>query len=501
MSKEDNNWKKTLRKGKQKIPPRICIYGSHGIGKSTLASEFPSPIFISTEDGLDSLDVVSFPKATTIIDVVDSIKTLIKEEHEFKTVVVDTVDWLIEPLIQKSVEDSHDAKELAYGKGQMMVAEEFREILQGLDHLRHKKNMNVVLVAHASVTKFEDPRTEPYDRYQPKLPNRCNALLQEWTDVLAFCEDKIVKILANKDALYNADGNANLTASNAVLGQAIIPPTFGEFGIGLNPESFASYTYRCYFADKPRGKVLRLSMDGVTEISSYGMDDYFKDKLANSDSIIGYYDDSKDLYNVTFKSNAIRDFDDTVSFMEQVQGWPSRKSFQPEDGVSLNNIFYTFKNGDMWSHNNSKRNRFYDTSAGENDATKYYDSTIKFIFNDGPDTVKGFNTLNYEGTQTKVIQNLTDSEYFNNVAKNGWYAKSIVTDLQDGSVYQFKGKENKWFGNIQGTETTWNNSSQSGNLDTKEFSVQGIGKLSAAPTGDTAPTKVTITITENADGS
>ena len=76
MSKEDNNWKKTLRKGKQKIPPRICIYGSHGIGKSTLASEFPSPIFISTEDGLDSLDVVSFPKATTIIDVVDSIKTL-----------------------------------------------------------------------------------------------------------------------------------------------------------------------------------------------------------------------------------------------------------------------------------------------------------------------------------------------------------------------------------------------------------------------------------------
>ncbi len=320
-------------------------------------------------------------------------------------------------------------------------------------------------------------------------------------DLITLCEDKSLKILANKDALYNADGNANLTASNAVLGQAIIPPTFGEFGIGLNPESFASYTYRCYFADKPRGKVLRLSMDGVTEISSYGMDDYFKDKLANSDSIIGYYDDSKDLYNVTFKSNAIRDFDDTVSFMEQVQGWPSRKSFQPEEGVSLNNIFYTFKNGDMWSHNNSKRNRFYDTSAGENDATKYYDSTIKFIFNDGPDTVKGFNTLNYEGTQTKVIQNLTDSEYFNNVAKNGWYAKSIVTDLQDGSVYQFKGKENKWFGNIQGTETTWNNSSQSGNLDTKEFSVQGIGKLSAAPTGDTAPTKVTITITENADGS
>ena len=79
MSKED--WQKQLRKGKQKVPPRICIYGSHGIGKSTLASEFPDPIFISTEDGLDSLDITSFPKATAVEDVVNSIKTLLKEEH------------------------------------------------------------------------------------------------------------------------------------------------------------------------------------------------------------------------------------------------------------------------------------------------------------------------------------------------------------------------------------------------------------------------------------
>ena len=187
-----DDWKSKLRVGPQKVPPRICVYGGHGIGKSTLASQFPAPIFISTEDGLDSLDVVSFPRAKVLGDVVENIKTLLKEEHEFKTVVVDSVDWLVEPLIADSVNQQYDEKQQAYGKGSLYMAEEFREILQGLDALRLRRGMNVVLIAHASVVKFEDPRSDPYDRYQPKLPRQCNALLQEWADVLAFAAFKVI---------------------------------------------------------------------------------------------------------------------------------------------------------------------------------------------------------------------------------------------------------------------------------------------------------------------
>jgi len=210
-----SNWQDVLKKGKQTVPPRICIYGGHGIGKSTLASKFPAPIFISTEDGIDSLDVTSFPRATKVQDVVENIKTLIKEEHKFKTVVIDSVDWLIEPLIVTNVEASHDVKDLAYGKSQMFVAEEFREILQGLDVLRHKRGMNVVLIAHAAVVKFEDPRTEPYDRYQPKLPTRCNALLQEWADVLAFAAFKV--IIKKADAGFNATKSRGVTTGERLL--------------------------------------------------------------------------------------------------------------------------------------------------------------------------------------------------------------------------------------------------------------------------------------------
>ena len=127
-----------------------------------------------------------------------------------------------------------------------------------------------------------------------------------------------------------------MTSTNNVLGQAV--PFAGEYGISKNPESFASFGFRAYFSDKKRSSVLRLSMDGLTEISSKGMNDFFYDNLKEATTIIGNYDVYSDCYNLTLNSQ-------TVSFKEAMDGWPTRKSFIPEFGISLNSDYYTMSNG------------------------------------------------------------------------------------------------------------------------------------------------------------
>jgi len=126
-------------------------------------------------------------------------------------------------------------------------------------------------------------------------------LFQRRISLVAFCEDRVVSITSNKDALFNADGNSQLVSTNNVLGDAT--PFVGDFGISTNPESFAKESYRAYFSDKQRGAVLRLSMDGITPISESGMSDYFRDELKKSGEIVGSYDAYSKNYNITLRGN------------------------------------------------------------------------------------------------------------------------------------------------------------------------------------------------------
>jgi hypothetical protein len=330
-------------------------------------------------------------------------------------------------------------------------------------------------------------------------------------DLIVLCEDRVLKILAEKDALFNADGNPQLIATNRVLGQAT--PFSGEFGISRNPESFASESYRVYFTDKVRGAVMRLSKDGLSAISDHGMKDWFRDNLKLSTKLIGSYDDRNDEYNITLDSVTDQvnyPNGQTVTFKEDVKGWVSFKSFTPENAISCANEYYTFNQGTLWKHYSEAedRNTFYKVFPVDGEG--FTPSSVNVIINESPGTIKTFHTLNYEGTQSKVNTftnyadgsgNVYNNEYYNLEPKDGWKVQSIITDQEEGSINEFIEKEGKWFNYIRGKAgSVTDGINITSGFDNADFAFQGLGTLSQAAIASDATGCTANGLNENGAG-
>jgi len=184
----------SIRTGKRHAPPRLLLYGTEGIGKSTYAAQAPNPIFIPTEDGLGEIDCASFPLAKQLTDVEESLTALAKEPHEYQTVVIDSLDWLEQliwdDLCRISNSASIEKVDGGYGKGYIAALGFWRHIIDLLDVLHKQRNMAVILIAHAKVERFEDPESTAYDRYSPRLHKHASALLTEWVDAVLFATRK-----------------------------------------------------------------------------------------------------------------------------------------------------------------------------------------------------------------------------------------------------------------------------------------------------------------------
>jgi hypothetical protein len=183
------------------------LYGPEGIGKSTLASQFPSPIFIDLEHGTDTMDIARTDTPKTFNDVL-TLMTMILEEDEFKTVVIDTADKL-EQLITAHVLEVHhlsSIEDAGYGKGYTYIAEEFVRFLRKCGELIDA-GKNVVIVAHAMMRKFEQPdEMGAYDRWELKLSKKAAPLVKEWADMVLFLNYKTTVVTDEKTKSKKARG-------------------------------------------------------------------------------------------------------------------------------------------------------------------------------------------------------------------------------------------------------------------------------------------------------
>jgi AAA domain len=224
---------KSIVKSRQIGPPRIFLYSSHGLGKTTLGASAPAPIFILTEDGLGVLDVPHFPLAQTFDDVIDAIGALYNDEHQYETVVLDSADWL-DNLIWADIEKRYDAKDLAYGKGAVIAAGYWKKLLDGFNALRNERGMVVLVLAHCQIKRFDSPEVEPYERYQPKLQDRSSALVQEWADAVLFANFKT--IVKKDDVGFNNTVRRGITTGERLIYTTEKPAYYAKNRYAL-PES------------------------------------------------------------------------------------------------------------------------------------------------------------------------------------------------------------------------------------------------------------------------
>ena len=179
------------KKAKQK-PPRIVLYGGAGIGKTFFAASMNKPIFVLTEDGMGKIEADHFPLATSFEDVLKNLQSLIDNENDYKTLVVDSLDWL-EPLIwDKACQDNNfkSIESVGYGKGYVEALKYWRIYLNLLNELR-EKGYTIMQIAHNQIKRFESPEIEAYDRHELKLHRKAADLILEHSDCCFFANFKL----------------------------------------------------------------------------------------------------------------------------------------------------------------------------------------------------------------------------------------------------------------------------------------------------------------------
>ena len=189
---------KGLNKVKATLPPRNLIYGPPGKGKSTLCNEFPGNIFLDVEKGVpNNIEAHVYPDGIeSYADLIDAIGRLASEDHDFKTVTLDTLDRL-EPLVWAQVCADNNIKsieDVGYGKGYLLADAYWHKIIDGMNYLRTERGMTVNYVAHSTIERFESPTTAPYNTYDIRLHKRAKALFQDEVDNIFFInEDPTLK--------------------------------------------------------------------------------------------------------------------------------------------------------------------------------------------------------------------------------------------------------------------------------------------------------------------
>jgi hypothetical protein len=199
----------SISKGQVLRAPRMVVLGVEKLGKTTFACgshfdggqlvqtgmNYPIVIPVKGEEGTDALEVPVFPTCNSFDEILEALGVLAQDEHEFKTVVLDSASAM-EPLVFDKICKEHNESSIekvlnGYGKGYTLALDRWRQITETLDYLRTEKNMASIIIGHVKVKRFDDPGGDSYDQYQFDINEKAANLLFRWADVILFCNTKV----------------------------------------------------------------------------------------------------------------------------------------------------------------------------------------------------------------------------------------------------------------------------------------------------------------------
>lgn len=185
-----------ITRGVRPAAKKVVLYGPEGIGKTTFAAQFPSPVFIDTEGGSDPYDLARLPAPESWQMLTAELRQVLADPGCCRTLVLDTLDWAERlcraDLLLRTKKTSIEA--FGYGKGYVYLAEEMAKLLALLEQVRGA-GIHVVCTAHAALRKFEQPdEMGSYDRWELKLSKNVTPLFKEWADLLLFANYKTLVV-------------------------------------------------------------------------------------------------------------------------------------------------------------------------------------------------------------------------------------------------------------------------------------------------------------------
>ena len=249
-----------VKKGKLQQPLRVVLFGQEGVGKSTFGAGAPNPIFLCAESGTHNLDVARFPTPQAWPEVLEAVDVLTSEDHDYQSLVVDTLDWL-EPLVFAHVigsdgVDKNGRKATSiesacggFGKGYVAALDQWRLFISKIEKLQTAKKMNVIFLAHTWIKSFANPEGDNFDRYELKIDKRASGKIKEWADAVLFATwDKgtvkdggKAKGVSNGARLLHTEWSAAFDAKNRYGLPNQLPLSWDDFWSAVQEGSPASF--------------------------------------------------------------------------------------------------------------------------------------------------------------------------------------------------------------------------------------------------------------------